>query len=115
MQFLHGVDIGDGIRRSQNEWIGDKALFVPFDAPYFADLVVNGTVVMNNTDASVQCHRNCKGNARRPVHCLAVNASLLARLDSVTVSIGLEMNGVLRVSDFVSLDCRDTLSDAKSM
>ena len=115
MQFLHGIDIGDGIRRSENEWIGDEALFVSFDASYFADLIVNGTVVMNDTDASVQCHCNCKRNVRRTVRCLAGNESLLARLDSVTVSIGLEMNGVFSVSDFVNLDCNETLSEPKSI
>jgi hypothetical protein len=38
---------------------------------------------------------------------------LLAIDDSVTVSIGVDTNGVLIVIVFVSLDCNETLSDEK--
>lgn len=40
---------------------------------------------------------------------------LLAIADSVTVSMGVDMNGVLIEIDRVNLDCNETLSEEKSI
>lgn len=99
--------------------ISNKTVLVLFDLVHLIGLVLCGTIVMDDSNSSTQLQQEEKKVSLFHINCAAIQkrltASAIAISDSVTVSMGDETSGALRVISLVSGDDNSTSSEMKSM